>query len=121
VTNELSVETTRGIAWPRWCWGGVMNIVHNCLDKWRGTPVGRREAVRWEGEEGAVRVLTYEELHRDVCRLANALRALGMKKGDVDALFIPMMPETVSAFYAVIKFGVIILPLLSGYGAAAVA
>src|SRR5438067_9839986 len=121
VPYERIVDTSRGIAWPRWCCGGVMNIVHNCLDKWRGTPVGRREAVRWEGEEGAVRVLTYEELHRDVCRLANALRALGMKKGDVAALFMPMMPETVAAFFAVIKLGGIILPLFSGYGAAAVA
>jgi len=53
--------------------------------------------------------------------LANALRALGMEKGDVAALFMPMMPETVAALFAVIKLGGIILPLFSGYGAAAVA
>ena len=50
-----------------------------------------------------VRVLTYEELASDVCRLANALRALGMKKGDVAALFMPMTPETVVALFAVVK------------------
>ena len=53
--------------------------------------------------------------------MANALQALGMKKGDVAALFMPMMPETVAALFAVIKLGGIILPLFSGYGAAAVA
>jgi acetyl-CoA synthetase len=118
---ERIVDLTGGIAWPRWCVGGKMNIVHNCLDKWRGTPVARREAVRWEGEDGASVVLTYEDLHREVCRLANALRALDMKKGDVAALFMPMMPETVAALFAVVKLGGIILPLFSGYGAAAVA
>jgi acetyl-CoA synthetase len=118
---ERIVDMSGGIAWPRWCVGGKMNIVHNCLDKRRGTPVARREAVRWEGEDGASVVLTYEELHRAVCRLANALRALGMKKGDVAALFMPMMPETLTALFAVVKLGGIILPLFSGYGATAVA
>jgi acetyl-CoA synthetase len=131
VLNELGIEfyspyervldTSRGIAWPRWCCGGKMNIIHNCLDKWKGTAVEPREAIRWEGENGETRTLTYEELRHEVCRLANALQALGMKKGDVAALFMPMMPETVAAFFAVIKLGGIILPLFSGYGAAAVA
>ncbi len=118
---ERILDTSRGMAWPRWCCGGKMNIVHNCLDKWKGTPVARRESIRWEGENGEIRVLTYEELNHEVCRLANALGALGMKKGDVAALFMPMMPETVAALFAVIKLGGIILPLFSGYGAAAVA
>src|SRR6266481_208185 len=115
------LDTSRGIAWPRWCCGGKMNIVHNCLDKWKGTQVAGREAIRWEGENGETRVLTYEELNRDVCRLANTLQALGMEKGNVAALFMPMMPETVAALFAVIKLGGIILPLFSGYGAASVA
>ena len=58
------LDTSRGIAWPQWCVGGRMNIVHNCLDKWMGTPVEHRTALRWEGEEGAVRALTYGELVR---------------------------------------------------------
>jgi acetyl-CoA synthetase len=131
VLNELGIEfyspyerildTSRGIAWPRWCCGGKMNIIHNCLDRWRGTAVARRDAIRWEGENGETRTLTYDELNHDVFRLANTLCALGMKKGDVAALFMPMMPETVAALFAVIKLGGIILPLFSGYGAAAVA
>src|SRR5882724_12428401 len=118
---ERILDTSHGIAWPRWCCGGKMNIVHNCLDRWRDTAVARREAIRWEGENGETRTLTYEELNHEVCRLTNALRALGMKKGDVVALFMPMMPETVVALFAVIKLGGVILPLFSGYGAAAVA
>jgi len=118
---ERILDDSRGIAWPRWCCGGKMNIVHNCLDKRRGTPTGRRDAIRWEGENGETCALTYEELDHDVCRLVNALSSLGLKKGDVAALFMPMMPETVTALFAVIKLGGIILPLFSGYGAAAVA
>ena len=115
------LDMTRGIAWPRWCVGGKMNIVHNCLDKWMGTPTQNRAAIRWEGEEGATRILTYGDLLRDVNRLANALRGLGIKKGDVIGLFMPMTPEIVVALFAVIKIGGIILPLFSGYGPSAVA
>ena len=97
VLNELGIEfyspyerildISRGIAWPRWCCGGKMNIVHNCLDKWKGTPVARREAIRWEGENGETRTLTYEELNHEVCRLANALRALGHGEGRCGGAF----------------------------------
>jgi acetyl-CoA synthetase len=115
------LDLSGGSAWPRWCAGGKMNIVHNCLDKRIGTAAARREAVRWEGEDGEARVLSYDELNGEVCRLANALRALGAKKGDVIALFMPMMPETVAALLAAAKLGAIALPLFSGYGAPAVA
>jgi acetyl-CoA synthetase len=115
------LDLSRGIAWPRWCVGGRLNIVHNCLDKWIGTPVAEKAAVRWEGEDAATRVLTYAELHRAVNRCANAFRALGIEPGDRVALFMPMCPELIVAFFAAIKIGAIILPLFSGYGADAVA
>ena len=115
------IDTSGGIPWTRWCVGGTMNIVHNCLDKWMGTEVERKVAVRWEGEEGATRALTYGELAAEVDRCANALRALGVAKGERVALFMPMCPELVIAFFAVIKAGGIVLPLFSGYGADAVA
>ena len=63
---ERILDTFHGIAWPRWCCGGKMNIVHNCLDRWRDTAVARREAIRWEGENGETRTLTYEELNHEV-------------------------------------------------------
>lgn len=115
------LDLSRGIAWPRWCVGGRLNIVHNCLDKWAGTPVAQKAAVRWEGEEGATRVLTYGELTREVNRCANALGELGVQQGDRVALFMPMCPELIVAFFASIKIGAVILPLFSGYGADAVA
>ena len=115
------LDTSRGIAWTRWCVDGRLNIVHNCLDKWIGTPIEQKAALRWEGEEGATRTLTYGELHRQANRCANGLRELGIGAGDRVALFMPMCPELIVAFFAVIKIGGIVLPLFSGYGADAVA
>jgi acetyl-CoA synthetase len=115
------VDTSGGIPWTRWCVGGQLNIVHNCLDKWIGTAVEDRPAVRWEGEEGSTHTLTYRDLYLDVNRCANMLRGLGVHKGDRVALFMPMSPELIVAFFATIKLGAVILPLFSGYGADAVA
>ena len=115
------IDTTPGIAWTRWCVGGRLNIIHNCLDKWMGTPVQNRAAIRWEGEEGETRVLTYGDVVREVSRLTNALRGLGLKKGDTVGLFMPMVPEIAIALLAAVKIGAVVLPLFSGYGAEAVA
>jgi acetyl-CoA synthetase len=82
-----------------------------------GTAVENRAAIRWEGEDGASRILTYGELYRDVNRLANALRALGLNKGDVVGLYMPMVPEIAVGLFAIVKIGAIVLPLFSGYGA----
>jgi acetyl-CoA synthetase len=114
------VDDSQGIAEARWCIGGRMNIVHNCLEKWMGSPTEFRPAVHWEGEEGTTRTLTYGDLLHDVNRAANGLRALGMRRGDRVALFMPMCPELVAAFFAIIKVGGIVLPLFSGYGTDAV-
>lgn len=118
---QAIIDTSRGIHWTRWCVGGRLNIVHNCLDKWIGTPVEQKVAVRWEGEEGTTRTLTYGELYRQVNRCANGLKEIGIGHGDRVALFMPMCPELIVAFFAVMKVGGIILPLFSGYGADAVA
>src|SRR3972149_87450 len=115
------IDPTPGIAWTRWCIGGRLNIIHNCLDKWMGTPVQNRAAIRWEGEEGETRVLTYGDVVREVSRLTNALRGLGLKKGDTVGLFMPMVPEIAIALLAAVKIGAVVLPLFSGYGAEGVA
>ena len=116
------VDLSDGIEWPRWCVGGRMNIVDNCVDKWAADPATRdRPALVWEGEEGATQALTYGDLAAEVNRCANALRALGLGAGDAIGLFMPMTPEIVIALLAVAKIGGIILPLFSGYGAGAVA
>ena len=115
------LDMSGGPAWPRWCIGASLNIAHNCLDKWVGTAVEQKAAIRWEGEEGTTRTLTYGQLFTEVNRCANAMQALGVAKGDRVALFMPMCPELVIAFFAVIKLGAVVLPLFSGYGADAIA
>ena len=113
------LDLSRGIAWPRWCLGGELNIVHNCLDKYIGTPLENRPALLWEGEEGQTRTLTFAEHYRQVNQAANALRSLGLGKGDAIGLYMPMTPEIVVALLAIAKIGGVILPLFSGYGAGA--
>src|SRR5882672_10556827 len=115
------MDLSRGIAWPEWCVGGVMNIVDNCLDKYSGTPTDSKTAVRWEDEQGERRCLSYQELRTEVNRMANALRALGLGKGDVIGVFMPMTPEIVVAMLAIIKIGAIFLPVFSGFGPQAIA
>lgn len=115
------VDVSAGIQFPRWCVGGRMNIVHNMLDKRMGTPDSGMPAVMFEAEDGMTRTMTYGELNRKVNKCANALRALGLGKGDVIGLFMPMTTEIVVAFLAIAKIGGVILPLFSGYGAGAVA
>jgi acetyl-CoA synthetase len=114
------VELSRGIAWPKWCVDGVMNILDNCLDKYAGTPNGDKAAVVWEGEEGKIQRLSYAELYREVNKMANALRGLGLGKGDVIGVFMPMTPEIVIAMLAIIKIGGVFLPLFSGFGPQAI-
>jgi acetyl-CoA synthetase len=119
-TYSKVVDIAHGIQFPKWCVDGQMNIVHNCLDKWQNSPVEARIALKWEGEEGKVRELTYKELFQEVNRCANGLRVLGLKKGDAVGLYMPMIPELAIAFLAIIKAGGIILPLFSGFGPSAI-
>lgn len=114
------VDLSGGIQLPKWCVGGAMNIVHNCVDKWQLSESREQRAVVWEGEEGTTRTLAYKELYEQVNQAANALRSLGLGKGDAVGLFMPMTPEIVVALLAVAKIGGIILPLFSGYGAGAI-
>ena len=111
------VDLSRGIAWPEWCVGGRMNVVHNLIDKRMGTPAEQDRALTFEGEDGVVRTFTYGELNAEVCRCANALRDLGLGKGDAIGLYMPMIPEIVIGLLAIAKIGGVILPLFSGYGA----
>ncbi len=115
------VDLSRGIAWPEWCVGGKMNIVHNCLDKYMGTDMENRPALISESEEGETCTLTYGDLWRLVNQAANALRSLGLGKGDAIGLYMPMTCEITAAMLAIAKIGGIILPLFSGYGSGAIA
>ena len=113
-------DSSRGIEWTTWFTGGRMNLVHNCIDKHvRDRP--DQVALVSEYEDGSTRQFTYAELDREVCRLAGAMRELGVGRGDAVGLFLPMIPEVVFSLLAVAKLGAIFIPLFSGYGAEAVA
>lgn len=115
------VDLSRGIQWPQWCVGGMLNIAYNCVDKHYGTETGKRAAVIYESEDGQARTLTYNQLYIEVNRCANMLRAHGLRKGDAIGIFMPMNPEIVVALLAIVKIGGVVLPLFSGYGASAIA
>jgi len=113
-------DSSRGIEWSTWFVGGRLNLVHNCVDKWvRDSPDA--VALISEYEDGEVRTFTFAELDREVCRLAGALRSMGIGKGDCVGIYLPMIPEVVFSLLAVAKIGAIFIPLFSGYGADAVA
>jgi acetyl-CoA synthetase len=114
------LDESRGIAWPRWFAGGLMNFADNCVDRHLDAGRGSHPAVIWEGDDGATRTLTYAELSAEVNRLANALGTLGVGKGDRVAIFLPMSPEAVIATLAVLRIGAIYTPCFSGFGAGAV-
>ena len=118
------LDTSKGIQRPRWCVGGRMNIVQNCLDKWqRGEhfdPAAKTALVS-EREDGQIEQLSYAQLQERVCQGTNALRQAGMVAGDVIGLCMPMNSEIVVGLLSILKMGGIVLPLFSGFGAAAMA
>jgi acetyl-CoA synthetase len=88
-----------------WFPGGKLNVAHNCLDRHVEAGLGDRVAIHWRGEEGEERDISYADLHRDVQRFANALKDLGVGKGDVVGIFLPMIPEVVVAMLACARIG----------------
>ena len=115
------LDISRGIEWPRWCVGGTTNVVLNCLDKHRDTPVWQKTAIVWEGEDRSRRSWTYGQLDAEVCRLANALQSRNIAAGEVVAIYMPMIPEAAAAFLAIAKIGAVAMPLFSGFGSQPIA
>ena len=89
----------------KWFVGGKLNVSHNCLDRHLDGPRRNKAALIWEGEPGDTRVYTYWSLHREVCQFANALKALGVGKGDRVAIYLPMIPEAAIAMLACARIG----------------
>ena len=114
------LDTSGGIERPEWCAGGRMNVTHNCLDRYAGTPTWERDAIRYEREEGGTEAITVGALHARVGAFAAALRGRGIGPGDVVGVFMPMTPEIVVAMLGIVRVGASALPLFSGYGAEAV-
>jgi acetyl-CoA synthetase len=91
--------------WVKWFVGGKLNVAYNCVDRHAASARRNKAAIIWEGEPGDQRVLTYGMLEREVNRFANALRDLGVKKGDRIAIYMGMVPELAIAMLACAKIG----------------
>ncbi|MDX8414346.1 MAG: acetate--CoA ligase [Mariprofundales bacterium] len=89
----------------RWFDDGTLNVSENCLDRHVAAGLGERHAIVWEGEDGAVRRISYRALLADVCRAANGLRALGIGLGDRVVIYMPMIPEAAVAMLACSRIG----------------
>jgi acetyl-CoA synthetase len=117
---ERVVDLSEGLPFARWCVGGTTNVVLNCVDRRRGTPLYDQPALVWEGEDGTTSTWTFADLDRETCRLAWGLRRLGLKSGDVIGMYLPNLPHAAVAMLAAAKIGGIVLPMFSGFGADAV-
>ncbi len=103
----------------RWFVEGKTNLAYNCLDRHLATR-GEKVALRFEGEPGDRRALTYRQLHAEVCRFANGLKSLGVKKGDRVGIYLPMVPEAAVAMLACARIGAIHSVVFGGFSAEAV-
>lgn len=115
------VDLSAGPQWPRWFPGGRLNLTHNAVYRHTRGPRANQTAIIWEGEDGASLKLTYAELAVQVARAVNALRELGVRKGDRVGIYLPMIPETAISALAIAQIGAIFIPIFSGYAAEAAA
>ncbi|HSK93291.1 MAG TPA: acetate--CoA ligase [Candidatus Angelobacter sp.] len=107
--------------YAKWYLGGKLNVSVNCLDRHVNAGLGERVAYYWEGEPGDTRTITYAELLDEVCRFTNALRELGVKKGDRVAIYMPMIPELPVAMLACARIGAAHSVVFGGFSADALA
>ena len=104
----------------KWFEGGRTNISYNCLDRHLAGWRKNKAAIVWEGEPGDIRILTYQELHRQVCRCANMLCQLGIKKGARVTIYMPMVPELAIAMLACARIGAVHSIIFGGFSANAI-
>jgi acetyl-CoA synthetase len=118
---EWITPFSRVLSWDpphaRWFEDGTLNVAANCLDRHLHGAKRNQAALIWEGEPGDTRTFTYWDLHREVCRFGNALKALGVGKGDRVAIYLPMIPEAVVAMLACARIGAIHSVVFGGFSA----
>lgn len=114
------LDTSRGIPWATWFRGARMNMATDCVDKHVQTRPDQ-VAVLYESEDGHTRRWTFAELQAESNRVANALREIGIEKGDRIGVYMPMVPEIVAVIMGIAKLGAIFVPIFSGYAAQAAA
>ena len=103
-----------------WFADGQLNVSVNCLDRHLGTPTAKKTALIWQGEaDEAVRKYTYEQLYKEVCKFANALKSKGVRKGDRVAIYMPMIPELPIAMLGCARIGAIHSIVFGGFSAEA--
>jgi acetyl-CoA synthetase len=107
------------LPFAKWFVGGKTNLSYNCLDRHVGTARKNKVAILWEGEPGDVRALTYQTLHREVCKFANVLKSLGLRKGDRVTLYMGMVPELAISMLACARIGVTHNVVFGGFSAEA--
>lgn len=99
----------------RWFDGAQLNVSYNCIDRHLAQR-GEQTALLWEGDDPKdSKAITYRELHRQVCRLANAMKARGVKKGDRVSIYMPMIPEAAFAMLACTRIGAIHSVVFGGF------
>ncbi len=104
-----------------WFADGELNVAYNCLDRHLGTPVAKKTALIWQGEEeDSVKKYTYEELHKEVCKFANVLKSKGIAKGDRVAIYMPMVPELSVIMLACARIGAIHSIIFGGFSSDAI-
>ena len=99
----------------KWFVGGKLNVAYNCLDRHLNSSRADQAALIWEGEPGDVRTYTYEQLHDAVCRFANALKNLGVARGDRVTIYLPMIPEAAIAMLACARIGAVHSVVFGGF------
>ncbi|GIW30831.1 MAG: acetyl-coenzyme A synthetase [Meiothermus sp.] len=104
----------------KWFIGGQLNLSYNCLDRHLATR-GNKAAIIFEGEPGDSRILTYQQLHREVSKFANVLKGLGVRKGDRVTIYLPMIPEAAIAMLACVRIGAVHSVVFGGFSASALA
>jgi acetyl-CoA synthetase len=107
------------VPFAKWFVGGKINASYNCLDRHLTTPRKNKAAIIWEGEPGDQRILTYQELHREMSRFANGLKSLGCKAGDRAIIYMPMVPELPIALLACARLGIIHSVVFGGFSSEA--
>ena len=101
----------------KWFVGGKLNLAENCLDRHLTGPRRNKAAIIWEGEPGEKRILTFQQLHREVCRFANVLKRNKIRKGDRVIIYMPAIPEAAIAMLACARIGAVHSVVFGGFSA----
>jgi acetyl-CoA synthetase len=115
--NQWTKTLEWNLPFAKWFVGGKINASYNALDIHQTTRA-KKPAILWEGEDGTNRTITYADLYSDVCKFANVLKSLGVKKGDRVTIYLPMVPELPIAMLACARIGAIHTVVFSGFSAA---